>query len=163
MRRPIGAVLALLAVAGPIAPLAAQEQLPKFYVYGEDDGTKALTECKVTHAAAIAAVQAELRTAGITIQDDANDPEAVMDVYINIAPMQIAGQQTCAYSLTLAFESFGSAPNPFTGQTEFTKLSYCSKGALMVWSRASAQTEINTTLRRHTRECLTKYKGRNAT
>lgn len=162
MRRPIGAGLALLALAGQAAPLAAQEQLPRFYVYGEDDGTKALTDCRASHASAIGAVQAELRGAGMTIQADASDPEAVMDVYINIAPMPVAGQTTCAYSLTLAFESFGEAANPFTGQTEFTKMAYCSKGALMVWGRGTAQAEINTTLRRHTQECLTKYKGRNS-
>ncbi len=162
MRLSAGAMLALLALAGQAAPLAAQEQLPKFYVYGEDDGTRELTECKASHASAIGAVQAELRAAGVTIQADADDPEAVMDVYINVSPMPIAGQTTCAYSLTLAFESFGSAPNPFTGTSEFTKLAYCSKGALMVWNRGTAQAEINTTLRRHTRECLTKYQGRNS-
>ena len=94
MRLPAGAALALLALAGQAAPLAAQEQLPKFYVYGEDDGTRELTECKASHASAIGAVQAELRGAGVTIQANADDPEAVMDVYINVSPMPVAGAIT---------------------------------------------------------------------
>ncbi|MBN8484125.1 MAG: hypothetical protein J0L50_05035 [Sphingomonadales bacterium] len=164
MRRPISAGLALLvAVAAQALPLAAQEEaLPKFYVYGEDDGTRELVECKATHASAVSAVQAELRAAGIAIQDDAGDPEAVMDVYVNVSAMPITGQSSCAYSLTLAFESFGEAPNPFTLQKEFSKLTYCTKGSLMVWGRGTAQAEINATFRRHTRDCLVKYKGRNA-
>lgn len=164
MQRQIGASLAILsALIPPLAPRAvAQEAMPKFYVYGEDDGTPELTACKVSHASAIATLQDELSKAGITIQTDSNDPEAVMDTYINIAPLPIKGQDNCAYALAFAFESFNEAPNPFTGKTEFTKFAYCSKGWVLVWDRRTAQAEINSTLRRHVLTCLTKYKGRNA-
>jgi hypothetical protein len=162
MRRTVGAGLALLALAGQAVPASAQETLPRFYVYGEDDGGKDLVACNVTHALAVGAVQSELRSAGATIQTDADDPEAVMDVYINIAPLPVSGRTTCAYALALAFESFNEASNPFTGSSEFSKLSYCNKGSVMIWERGTAQAEINTALRRHTRDCLAKYKGRNS-
>lgn len=162
MGRAVAGALALLAAAGQSAPVMAQQNLPKFYVYGEDDGGADLTACKVTHQSAIDAVQAELRQDGIVIQTDANDPEAVMDVYINIAAMPITGQATCAYSLSFAFESFNEVPNPFTGRTEFTKLAYCNKGSVLIWARSTAQAEIDTNLRRHARECLAKYNSRGA-
>lgn len=164
MRRTVGAGLALLGLAAASLPFPAlaQETLPKFYVYGEDDGGKDLVACKATHASAISSVQAQLRGAGVMIQTDAGDPEAVMDVYINISSLPVSGRTTCTYAVAIAFESFGEAPNPFTGQTEFSKLAYCNKGSVLIWERGTAQAEINATLRRHAQDCLTKYKGRNA-
>ncbi|NCU12991.1 MAG: hypothetical protein GXC70_12695, partial [Sphingomonadaceae bacterium] len=48
MRRTVGAGLALLGLAAASLPFPAlaQETLPKFYVYGEDDGGKDLVACK---------------------------------------------------------------------------------------------------------------------
>lgn len=161
--RPIihAAAMALL-----VAPLAAQAQtaetMPKFYVYGEDDDLDDLTRCKVAHGPAVTAVQAELRGAGIVIQTNAADPEAVMDVYLNISAMPIGTTSSCTYNFEIAFESFNDVPNPFSGTNEFTKLSYCSKGSLMIWENAGAQTAINDKLRTMARECLTRYQGRNS-
>jgi hypothetical protein len=163
MRKLFGSVLAFAAAIGPVLPTAAQEQMPKFYVYGEDDSPADMRTCKVAHAAAITAVQSELRGAGIVIQTNSSDSEAVMDVYLNIGAMPIpSAKESCTYNFEINFESFNEVPNPFTSASEFTKLTYCSKGSLMVWDKATAQTTINDKLRNYVRECLTKYKGRNS-
>ena len=166
MNRSIRTALALtLALSPALAPVAqAQAQvMPKFYVYGEDDTPADMRACKVTHAAAIAVVQSELRGAGIVIQTDSKDPEAVMDTYINITAMPIpSASASCTYNFELSYESYNEVPNPFTSANEFTKLTYCNKGSLMVWDKATAQTAINDKLREYVRECLTKYKGRNS-
>jgi hypothetical protein len=164
MRRSISAALALATSLAPAMALPAKaETMPKFYVYGEDDTPADLRTCKVTHAAAITVVQSELRAGGIVIQTDSKDPEAVMDAYINITAMPIEGLGTsCTYNFELNFESFNEVANPFTSGSEFTKLAYCSKGSLMVWSKSGAQQAINGKLREYVRECLTKYKGRNS-
>ena len=156
--------MALVAAFGPALalPAAAQEKMPKFYVYGEEDGPADLRTCRVTHAAAITAVQSELRGNGIVIQTSSSDPEAVMDVYLNISAMPISNSKdNCTYNFEINFESFNDAPNPFTSASEFTKFSYCSKGSLMIWDKAGAQATVNDKLKSYVRDCLTKYRGRN--
>lgn len=164
MRRSITAALAIaMSLAPALAQPARAETMPKFYVYGEDDTPADMRTCKVTHAAAISAVQSELRNGGIVIQTDSKDPEAVMDAYVNITAMPIpSAAASCTYNFELNFESFNEVPNPFTTASEFTKLTYCSKGSLMVWDKGSAQGAINSKLREYVSECLTKYKGRNS-
>ncbi len=163
MRHTLRTMAAILAVSAPsLASPALAETMPKFFVYGEDDDTTSLTQCKVSHASAIAAVQSELKAKGIVIQFDSKDPEAVMDTYINLTAMTIPGSKgDCTYNFELAFESFNEVANPFTGAKEFTKLTYCSKGSLMVWEAKTAQGAMNDKLREYVGECLTRYKGRN--
>ncbi|MEQ1495255.1 MAG: hypothetical protein ABL912_05765 [Novosphingobium sp.] len=163
MRRTVRTMAAILAVTAPAftAPALA-ETMPKFYVYGEDDGTTSLTKCKVSHASAITAVQSELKAKGIAIQYDSKDPQAVMDTYLNLTAMEIpGGKGDCTYHFDLSLESFGDTANPFTGANEFTKLTYCSKGSLMVWDTKTAQATINETLREYVGVCLTRYQRRN--
>lgn len=164
MRRAVTTIAAIAAVTIPAqVALAQAEAMPKFYVYGEDDDAPGLVQCKVSHAAAIAAVQAELKSKGITIQYDSKDPEAVMDTYVNLTAMTIPGSKSdCTYNFELAFESFNEVGNPFTGAKEFTKLTYCSKGSLMVWDTKTAQATMNDKLRSYVGECLSRYKGRNS-
>lgn len=166
MHRLISSALALTMSLAPALSLPAYAQaqaLPKFYVYGEDDTQADMRTCKVTHASAITTVQSELRRAGIVIQTDSKDPEAVMDAYINITAMPIqAASASCTYNFELSYESYSEVPNPFTSASEFTKLTYCNKGSLLVWDKANAQGAINDKLREYVRECLTKYKGRNS-
>ncbi|MFM5947622.1 MAG: hypothetical protein ACKOPM_00095 [Novosphingobium sp.] len=164
MRRSISSALAIAASLVPAMALPAKaETMPKFYVYGEDDTPAEMRTCKVTHASAIATVQSELRSGGIVIQTDSKDPETVMDAYVNITAMPIPGATgSCTYNFELSYESYNEVPNPFTSSTEFTKLTYCNKGSLMVWDKASAQGSINSKLREYVGECLTKYKGRNS-
>jgi hypothetical protein len=163
MRRTLRTMAAILALSAPtLASPAFAETMPKFYVYGEDDDTTSLTQCKVSHASAIAAVQSELKAKGIVIQYDSKDPETVMDTYLNLTAMTIPSRKgDCTYHFDLSFESFNEVANPFTGAKEFTKLTYCSKGSLMVWDAKSAQATINDKLREYVGECLTRYKGRN--
>lgn len=153
---------AVLILALPAAPVLAAESLPKFYVYGEDDTPVELKDCRVSHAAAIEAVQAELRSKGIVIQTNSKDPEAVMDAYINVNAMPITTTgKSCSYNFELAFESYGEVANPFSGAKEFSKLAYCSKGSLMIWDKTTAQAEINRKLREYVTVCLDRYKNRN--
>jgi hypothetical protein len=160
MRRLLTAALLIVL---PAAPTLAQEALPKFYVYGEADDPAELRTCRVSHASAIVAVQAELRGKGIVIQTDSKDPEAVMDAYVNINAMPISTtSQSCAYNFELAFESYAEIANPFSATKEFTKLSYCSKGSLMVWDKSAAQAEINRKLREYVGLCIDRYNGRNS-
>lgn len=162
--RPIVTAAAVLALLAPAlaAPALAQDAMPKFYIYGETDDDTELTTCKVSHQSAITAVQAELRGAGIVIQTDSKDPEAVMDGYINITALPLPNSNTgCAYNFELTLESFNDVANPFSGTEEFTKLAYCTKGTLMISEKATAQTSINAKLRSMMQECLTKYRGRN--
>ena len=164
MRRTVRTLAAMLAVTVPAQTALAQaEAMPKFYVYGETDDAVGLTECKVSHASGILAVQAELKAKGITIQYDSKDPEAVMDTYLNLTAMTIPGRKgECTYNFELAFESFNEVGNPFTGAKEFTKLTYCSKGSLMVWDTKTAQATMNDKLREYVGECLSRYRGRNS-
>ncbi len=164
MRRSISTAMALAAAIGPMLalPAAAQERMPKFYVYGEEDASADLRTCRVSHAAAITAVQSELRGNAIVIQTNSSDPEAVMDVYINISAILISNSKdNCTYNFEINFESFNDVSNPFTSASEFTKLTYCSKGSLMIWEKAGAQSAINDKLKSYVRDCLTKYRGRN--
>jgi hypothetical protein len=165
MRRSFRTTLMLAVAAGSILsqPAAAQERMPKFYVYGEDDRPADMRTCRITHAAAVTAVQSELRGAGIVIQTNSKDPEAVMDTYLNITAIPIpTSPQSCTYNFDITFESFTDVNNPFTSASEFTKLAYCSKGSLLIWDKAGAQGAVNDRLRAYVRECLTKYKGRNS-
>ncbi|MBN8499573.1 MAG: hypothetical protein J0M19_00265 [Sphingomonadales bacterium] len=157
-------VLALMPLAPVLAsPVSIQVSMPKFYVYGESDSDRDLIHCKVAHRDAIAAVQTELRSAGIVIQADSKDPESVMDTYINIAATPLPGAKSdCAYSYELTLESFNDAANPFTGVIEFTKLSYCHKTVMLIGKAETAQATINGDVRAMAKDCLDKYRNRNS-
>ncbi len=153
----------LLAAAVPLAlPAAAQETMPRFYVYGEEDAAAELKTCQVSHDEAVALLKSQLRGAGMTVETDPSAEGDVMDTYVNINALPIEGSATsCAYSFDISFETYGDATNPFTGSSEFTKLAYCNRGSLMVWEKAGAQAAIHAKLRDYVRDCLTKYRTRN--
>ena len=136
--------------------------MPRFYVYGEDDSVAELKTCRINHAKAIALVKSQLRDAGMVVESDPDANGAVMDTYININALPIESSPNfCAYSFDITFEAFGDAPNPFTGESEFSKLSYCSKGSLMIWPKAEAQRAAHDKLSDYVSECLTNYRDRN--
>lgn len=162
MITPRRMAIAILALGQPgMAAMAAAETMPKFYVYGEEDTVPALKACSVSHAAGITAVKAELRRAQLGIEENSKSPETVMDAYVNINAMQIKSEpQICAYSIGLNFETFDELANPFAGGKEVAKISYCSKGSLMVWPKQTAQAEIDNSLRTYVRDCLDLYRKR---
>lgn len=153
----------LLAAIVPAAlPAAAQETMPRFYVYGEEDAAAELKTCQVSHDEAVALVKSQLRGAGMTVETNSAAEGNVMDAYVNINALPIESSAgSCAYSFDISFETYGDATNPFTGSEDFTKLSYCNRGSLMVWEKAGAQAAIHAKLRDYVRDCLAKYRTRN--
>lgn len=162
--RLLPGTLAIIAALSPAlaGPVVAQETMPKFYVYGEDDEAEELQTCQVSHREAIALVKSQLRGAGMAVETEAETEDAVMDTYVNINALPIdTSPGSCAYSFELTFETFNDAANPFTGESEFAKLTYCNRGSLMIWRKAEAQEAVHDSLRGYVRDCLAKYRSRN--
>ncbi len=162
--RLLPGTLAILAALSPAwaIPAGARETMPRFYVYGENDEAAELKTCRINHDKAVALVKSQLRGAGMTLETDPAAEGAVMDTYININALTIeTSPNFCAYSFDITFEAFNDATNPFTGKSEFSKLSYCSKGSLMIWPKAKAQAAMHNSLSGYVRACLTDYRGRN--
>lgn len=162
--RLMSGTLAIIAALSPAlaGPVLAQETMPKFYVYGEDDEAAELATCQVSHRDAIALVKSQLRGAGLAVETDSSADGAVMDTYVNINALPIeTSPASCAYNIELTFETFNDAENPFTGASEFVKLTYCNRGSLMIWTKAQAQQAVHDSLRGYVRDCLAKYRSRN--
>lgn len=162
--RILPVALAIAAAVSPALarPVAAQETMPKFYVYGEDDDAADLQTCRVSHQEAIALVKSQLRGAGMAVETNQDAEGPVMDTYVNINALPLdASPASCAYNFELTFETFTEAANPFTGESEFAKLTYCSRGSLMIWQKAEAQQAVHDSLRGYVRDCLAKYRSRN--
>lgn len=161
MARWTTAVLAL-ALAGATTPAMAQTGFPPHSAYGESDDANMQT-CRVTHASAIAAIEGALRSFNIRTVTHTSETLSrdVILAYVNInaLPVKQNGVNTgsCAYSTT--YELYGNTnfTNPVTKASHFGKVMYCNRGGLLVWSAATAQTQLNKDLRGYVTDCVKEY------
>ncbi|MCW1403864.1 hypothetical protein OKA06_16690 [Novosphingobium sp. MW5] len=161
MARWTTAVLAL-ALAGATSPAMGQTGFPPHSAYGESDDEN-MQACRVTHASAIAAIEGTLRSFNIRTVTHTSETLSrdVILAYVNInaLPVKQNGVNTgsCAYSTTYELYDNTTFTNPVTKAAHFGKVMYCNRGGLLVWSAATAQTQLNKDLRSYVTECVKEY------
>lgn len=155
------AVLAL-ALAGATSPAMAQTAIPPHSAYGESDDANLLA-CRVTHASAIAAIESTLRSFNIRTVTHTSETLSrnVILAYVNInaLPVKQNGVATgaCAYSTSYELYDNTNFTNPVNQASHFGKVMYCNRSGLLVWTAATAQTQLNKDLRGYVTECVKEY------
>lgn len=155
------AVLAI-ALTAATSPALAQTGTPPHSAYGEADD-ESMATCRVTHASAISAIEGTLRN--FNIKTVTHTPQTlsrdVVLAYVNINALPVkqngANTGSCAYSTT--YELYGNTnfTNPVTKGSHFGKVMYCNRGGLLIWSAATAQTQLNKDLRGYVTDCVKEY------
>jgi hypothetical protein len=148
----------MLTIAG--RPALAQD-FPPIYV-GDEDETPDLRVCRITYASAVAAVQATLRQARVTVatREDYVQSRAI-EAYVNINAIRVTDRvaTSCAVDASLSLRSAGRVVDPTGGRTHYALLEYCDRSTLLVWNAAELQTKVNAELQAAMQQCLTEYQA----
>lgn len=145
-------LLGIFSLCSALTPAHAQERpFPTIYVYGETDGDRH-RQCGVSQQSAVAQVQSTLRNNRVAVSP-ARGP---VHMYVNINPGPLdAGQ--CFFNVELQFGSYGQTFIESTGDTVFSQTMLCQKASILIWDRATAQSQINSTLAQYVNECLSEF------
>ena len=160
--KTLGSIALLFVAFVPFENAAAQSDMPRVHVFGEDD-SESMRECQLSHDIAVATVESVLRynRIGLASRDDYQAQQAIA-AYVNLNAIRDrydTGRvgSFCSASIRFSLRSIAAVPNPATGAQHVANIVYCEKGSLLSWEAVGLQARVNETLRNFVNACLSEY------